>query len=93
MFRPIIAEKRKGEFVQQGEFLKKITTTQNPKLDILKHPKGEERLCHEKRSKGRKVYFNTRSKQPLVEIETSSPMHEPNLETIDTIGSGSKLNY
>jgi hypothetical protein len=35
MFRPIIAEKRKGEFVQQGEFLKKITTTQNPKLDGL----------------------------------------------------------
>ena len=35
MFRPIIAEKRKGEFVKQGEFLKTIQTTQNPKLDGL----------------------------------------------------------
>jgi hypothetical protein len=35
MFKPIIAEKRKGEFIQQGENLQKITTTQNPKLDGL----------------------------------------------------------
>ena len=35
MFKPVIAEKRKGEFVQQGDFLQKITTTQNPKLDSL----------------------------------------------------------
>ena len=35
MFRPINLEKRKGEFIQPGEFLKKITTTLNPKLDGL----------------------------------------------------------
>ena len=46
----LIDDVRRQEPNRQGQ-------TQNPKLDILKHPKGEERLCHEKRSKGRKSVF------------------------------------